>query len=250
VKAVWFDRHGGPEVLQIGELPEPEPGYGEVRIRVMAAACNYNDVWARQGLPGMKLPLPHISGTEASGIVESVGPGVTTVKPGDEVITYPLRTCRVCPACLSGNEVFCRHMRIWGFQTGPYDGAYGELAVVQEQQLQPKPAHLSWEQAAAVSSTLLICWRMLITRAQMKAGDTVLVWGASGGTGSVAIRLIRLLGAVPIAVTSSDAKVQFRYDQGAEHVFRVDEPDLARRIRKLTGGGVDIVFDHVGREVF
>lgn len=250
MKAAWFDQHGGPEVLRVSEVPDPVPGPGEVLVRIKAAACNYNDIWARKGLERIHVPLPHISGTEASGVVEATAPDVHTVRPGDEVITYPLRTCRRCDACLSGQEVFCRAMRIWGFQTGPFAGAYAQYAVLQAEQLQPKPAHLSWEEAAAVSSTLLISWRMLVTRARLTAGETVLVWGASGGTGSVAIRLVRLLGGVPIAVTSSDEKEAFCRAEGAEHVLRSDRQDVGAAARKLTGGGVDVVFDHVGQDVF
>ncbi len=250
MKALWFDRHGGPEVLRYGEVPDPEVGPGEVLLRIRAAACNYNDIWARRGLERVHIPLPHISGTEAAGEVVAVGRDVTTCRPGDAVITYPLRTCRRCPACLSGEEVFCRQMRIWGFQTGPYDGAYGELAKVQAEQVQPKPVHLDWAEAAAISSTLLVVWRMLVTRAQVQAGETVLIWGASGGSGSVAIRLARVLGAVPIAVTSSDPKEAFCYAQGAEHVVRSDRVDVGLAVRDLTGGGVDIVLDHVGHDAF
>lgn len=250
MKAVWFAEHGGPEVLRYGDVPDPEIGPGEVLLRVHAAACNFNDIWARQGLARIDVPLPHVSGTEAAGEVLAVGPGVTTWAPGDAVITYPLRTCRRCDACLSGEEVFCRKMRIWGFQTGPYDGAYAELAKVQAEQLQPKPAHLSWTDAAAVSSTLLIAWRMLVTRARVQAGETVLIWGASGGTGAVAIQLVAALGAVPIAVTSSDAKADFCRAQGAAHVLQGAPDDVARAARRLTGGGVDVVFDHVGVDVF
>ncbi len=250
MRALWFDRHGGPEVLRLGEVPEPVLQAGEVLLRIRAAACNFNDVWARRGLERVAIPLPHVSGTEAAGVVEAVAPDVTTVKVGDEVITYPIRSCRRCATCLSGDDVFCRHMRIWGFQTGPYDGAYAEYAKVQAEQVQPKPANLSWTDAAALSSTLLIAWRMLVTRARLQAGETVLIWGAGGGTGSVAIQLVRLLGAVPIAVTSSDAKEAFCREQGAEHVIRVDRQDVASAARKLTGGGVDVVFDHVGNDAW
>ena len=250
MQALWFNEHGTADVLRLGEVPDPVAGPGEVLIRVRAAACNFNDIWARQGLERVHIPLPHISGTEAAGEVVAVGPRVTEWKPGDAVITYPLRTCRRCAACLAGDEVFCRQMLIWGFQTGPYDGAYAQYAKLQAQQLQPKPAHLDWTDAAAISSTLLIAWRMLVTRCQLRGGETVLIWGASGGTGSVAIRLVRLLGGVPIAVTSSDEKAAFCMAQGAEHVLRVDKEDVAARARKLTGGGVDIVFDHVGADVF
>ena len=251
MKAVWFDRHGGPEVLRYGDVPDPVPGPGEVLVRIEAAALNFNDIWGRKGLPRVELPLPHVSGSDAAGVVLEVAPDVQRWKPGDEVIVHCVNSCRRCPACLAGQEVFCRGMRIWGFQTGPYQGAYAELANLQEQQLEPKPAGLSWTDAAAVSTSLISVWRMLVTRARVQAGEKVLIWGASGGTGSFATQLARALGAVPIAVTSSDEKEAFCLEMGAAHVLRGDRQDVHREVRALTDGrGVDVVFDHVGETVW
>ncbi|MCB9913925.1 MAG: zinc-binding dehydrogenase [Planctomycetes bacterium] len=251
MKAIYFDEHGDYDVLRYGDVPDPTCAPGEVVLRIEAAALNFNDIWARQGLPRVNLPLPHVSGTDAAGVVVEVGKDVERVKVGDEVIVYGVNSCRVCPACLRGEEVFCRTMRIWGFQTGPYDGAYAQYAKVQAQQVAPRPTHLTWEEAAATSTSLLSVWRMLVTRAEAKAGDTVLVWGASGGTGSFALQLCRVLGARAIAVTSSDEKEAFCRTQGAEEVLRSDRDDVHRGVRELTGGrGVDIVFDHVGETVW
>lgn len=251
MKAVFFTGHGALDVLQFGNAPDPEPGPGEVLLRIEAAACNFNDIWARRGLPRIALPLPHISGTDAAGVVIGLGAGVTNVAVGDEVITYPVRSCRTCPACLAGHEVFCKEMRIWGFQTGPYDGSFAELAVVQAQQVLPKPARLSWTEAAATSTSLLSVWRMLVTRAEVKPGDVVLIWGASGGTGSFAVQLAKTMGAVPIAITSSEAKEEFCAAMGAAHVLRSDRQDIAKEVHRLTDGcGVDVVFDHVGETVW
>ncbi len=247
MKAVFFTEHGDSEVLRFGDVPDPSPGPGEVVIQIKAAACNFNDIWARQGLPRVALPLPHISGTDAAGVVRELGPGVDEVAIGDEVIVHGVNSCRRCPACLRGEELFCRHMKIWGFQTGPYDGAFAQYAKLQVQQLHPRPAHLSWEEAAATSTSLVSVWRMLVTRAQVKAGDTVLIWGASGGTGAFAIQLTRTLGAVPIAVTSTDRKAVFCAEMGAEHVLIGGKQDIQAEVRRITAGrGVDVVFDHVG----
>lgn len=251
MKAVFFNEHGPLEVLQHGDVPDPELGPGEVLLRMEAAALNFNDIWAREGLPRVALPLPHISGTDGAGVVVEVAKDVQGVAVGDEVITYCVNACRRCPACLRGEEVFCKRMRIWGFQTGPYDGSYAQYAKVQAQQVAPKPAHLSWEEAAATTTSLLSVWRMLVTRAQAKAGDSVLVWGASGGTGSFALQLCRVLGTRAIAVTSSAAKARFCTEMGAEEVIRSDTDNVLDRVRELTNGrGVDIVFDHVGETVW
>lgn len=251
MKAVHFERHGGYEVLRYGDVPDPEPGPGEVLLRVRAAACNFNDIWARQGLPRVDLPLPHISGSDAAGEIVALGPETSGVAVGDHVIVYPVRSCRLCPACLAGQEVFCRGMKIWGFQTGPYDGSYAQYAKVQVQQVLPRPKHLSWAEAAAVSTSLLSVWRMLVTRAATQPGETVLVWGASGGTGSFALQLLRVLGARAIAVTSSREKAAFCESMGAAHVLLQREHDILNEVRKLTANrGVDLVFDHVGETVW
>jgi NADPH:quinone reductase-like Zn-dependent oxidoreductase len=138
-------------------------------------------------------------------------------------------------------------MKIWGFQTGPYDGAFAQFAKLQARQVRPRPEHLSWTEAAAVSTSLVSVWRMLVTRARVKAGDRVLIWGASGGTGSFAIQLTRALGAVPIAVTSTEKKAEFCAEMGAEHVLIGGKHDIEAEVRRLTDRrGVDVVFDHMG----
>lgn len=251
MKAVYFDQHGDLDVLRYGEVPDPTPGPGEVVLEMRAAALNFNDIWARKGLPRVSLPLPHISGTDGAGVVAAIGSDVTGVRVGDEVIVYAVNACRRCSACLGGEEVFCKAMRIWGFQTGPYEGAYAQYAKVQAAQCLPRPTGLSWTEAAATSTSLLSVWRMLVTRARVVAGETVLVWGASGGTGSFALQLLRTLGARSIAVTSSAEKAIFCREMGADEVLRSDEGDILQGVRELTSGsGVDVVFDHVGETVW
>ncbi len=257
MKAVYFEEHGAIDVLRYGDVAVPHPGPGEVLLKVKAAALNFNDIWARRGLPRVRLPLPHISGTDAAGIIAAVGVGVEHVSVGQEVITYPVCACRHCPACLAGEEVFCKSMKIWGFQTGPMDGSYAEYATIPAAQVLPKPVRLSWVQAAALTTSALSVWRMLATRARVLSGDQVLIWGASGGTGSLAIQVTQLLGGVPIAVTSSADKAQFCESLGARHVivapqsYDADPAGFAeyviRESKRITNGrGVDIVFDHMG----
>jgi alcohol dehydrogenase len=261
VKAVYFAEHGGIDALRYGDLDEPTPGPGEVLLRIEAAALNFNDIWARLGLPRVRIPLPHVSGTDAAGVIVALGEGVDHLSVGQEVITYPVRACRHCAACLAGEEVFCREMKIWGFQTGPLDGSFSEFAKVQAAQVWPKPRHLTWFQAAAMTTSFLSSWRMLVTRAGTMAGDFVLIWGASGGTGSSAIQIARHLGAVPIAVTSSQEKALYCESLGAKHIILPpvtlqNDPNgfagyVIKEARRITGGrGVDIVFDHIGETVW
>lgn len=247
MKAVYFTQHGGPEVLIYGDLPEPQAQRGEVVIRVRASSMNYNDIWARQGMPRLPVPLPHISGTDAAGVVVEVGEGVHNVKVGDEVMAHVLQSCRVCPACLAGEELFCRAMQVWGFQTGPLIGGYAQYARLQASQCIPKPAHLSWTDAAAIPGALVSVWRMMVTRAKVQPGECVLVFGASGGTGTFAVQLLRAMGCQVVAVVSSERKAELCLSLGATHIVRNDRQDVVREVLRLTDRrGVDVVFDHGG----
>lgn len=248
MKAVTFHEHGGPEVLRYEEVPEPQPGPGEVLLRVKATSVNYNDVWARRGLPGMKFDLPHISGSDAAGEVVALGAGVTSVQVGDPVLTHPAISCRRCEACTGGHEYFCRQFKIWGFQTGPLDGAEGEFAKLPEANVLPKPANLSWEEAAATPLVLLTAWHMLVTRAQLKAGEDLLLWGASSGIGTMAVQLAKVMGARVIAVAGTDEKCQRARALGADEGLNYNTQDVVAEVRRLTNRrGVDVVFEHVGQ---
>lgn len=247
MKAVYFESHGGWDVLKYGDVPDPRPAAGEVLIRVKAAGLNFNDIWARQGLPRIHVPLPHISGSDAAGIVVELGEGVSTLRVGDEVVVYPIQSCRQCDPCLAGEELFCKQMQVWGFQTGPMIGAFAQYARVQAAQCLPRPAHLSWTEAAVTSGAMVTVWRMLMTRARLQAGEHVLIFGASGGTGSAAIQLAREIGAIVIAVASNERKAAFCLSLGAHHVIRSDVSDVAAQARSITRNrGVEVVFDHVG----
>jgi D-arabinose 1-dehydrogenase-like Zn-dependent alcohol dehydrogenase len=159
-----------------------------VIVRVKAAACNYNDIWARRGMPGLSVAFPHISGSDVAGEVVKAGSEVHSVKPGDEVVVHCGVSCRHCEACASGEDVFCREFRIWGFQTGPLDGGHSELVRIPAYNVLPKPKNLSWEEASSMPLVLVTAWRKLVTRAKVKPGDFVLVWGAAGGLGMMACR--------------------------------------------------------------
>jgi NADPH:quinone reductase-like Zn-dependent oxidoreductase len=247
MKAVVFEEHGGVEALQYKDVAEPKVGPNDVLIKVRAAGCNYNDIWARRGLPGMKVLLPHISGSDAAGEVVEVGSEVSDFKPGDEVMVYPGLSCRTCEFCANGRDTFCRQYKIWGFQTGPLDGAHGEFVRLPAFNVIPKPKGLGWEEAASLPLVLLTAWRMLVGRARIQAGDFVLVWGAAGGLGTMAVQICRTVGARAIAVAGSDEKLEFCRKLGAEHLINRKTQDVAEEVRKITNRrGVDIVFEHVG----
>lgn len=247
MKAVVFEEHGGIDVLQYKEIPEPKAGPNDVVIKVRAAACNYNDIWARRGMPGMKTILPHISGSDVAGEVTEVGSEVANVKVGDEVIIHPSISCRTCEACARGEDMFCRQFRIYGFQTGPLDGGHAEYAKVPAFNVVPKPKNLTFEEAASLPLVLLTSWRMLVTRAKVRPGDFVLIWGAAGGLGTLAIQICRLHHAHPIAVAKSDEKLAKARDLGAEYLINRTTQNVFEEVRNITGrAGVDVVFEHVG----
>ncbi len=251
MKAVVFETQGGPEVLQYKETPRPVAGHGEVLIQVKASACNYNDIWARRGLPGMEIILPHISGSDVSGVVAEIGPGVKGVKVGDEVIVHCGISCRECEACIRGEEFFCKDFKIWGFQTGPLDGSHGEFCKVPAVNVVPKPAKLSHEEASTISLVLVTVWRMLVSRAKIRPGDFVLIWGAAGGLGIMAIQVAKLFNARAIAIASGDEKLKMCTDLGAEFVINRSKQDVFKEVRKVTGGKrADIVFEHTGADTW
>lgn len=251
MKAVYFDEHGDLDVLRYGDVPDPEPRPGEALIRVKAAGCNYNDIWARRGLEGMKLPLPHISGSDTVGVVEQAAAGDTEFRPGDEVIVHPVFSCRRCLACARNEEFWCPHMKIWGFTSGKLSGGFGELVAVPASSLIRKPSSLSWVDAATLPVVALSVWRMLVHRATVRHGDRVLVWGAGSGIGALAVQVVKLFGGHVIAVTRGDDRVAYARELGADEVIDRGKQDVAEEIKRATDKqGVDLVFEHSGKETW
>ena len=258
MKAVVFEEHGGPDVLRYTDIPDPEPRPHEVLIEVRAAGANFNDIWARRGMPGMKVVLPHVSGSDAAGVVRAVGSevggtgfGASPVKVGDEVVVHPGLSCRICEMCTSGQEFFCRRFLIWGFQTGPNDGGHSELATLPAANVLPKPTNLSFEEAASMPLVLETAWRMLVSRARIQAGEHVLIWGGVGGLGVMAMQICRLFGAIPIPVVSGKEKAAKAEELGAEHVIDRTASDVVSEVKAITGrAGADVVFEHSGQDTW
>jgi NADPH:quinone reductase-like Zn-dependent oxidoreductase len=247
MKAVVFEEHGGVDVLKYTDVPEPETSPNEVLIKIKASGCNYNDIWARRGLPGVSTIMPHISGSDAAGEIVGIGAEVSNVKVGDEVVVFSSLSCGTCEACARGDVFFCRQFRIWGFQTGPLDGAHAEYGKVPAFNVVPKPKGLTWEQAASMPLVLFTAWRMLVSRARIKPGDFVLIWGAAGGLGTMAIQICKLFSAKAIAVANGDDKLEAARQLGAAHVINRSKQNVAEEVKRITERrGVDIVFEHVG----
>ncbi len=244
MKAVVFNQHGGPEVLEFTDAPDPTITANEVLIEVSACALNHLDVWARGGLPGIKIPLPHILGNDIAGVVREVGELVTWVHAGDEVMVQPGVSCGHCVECLGGRDNFCREYDIIGYRRA---GGYAQLVSVPGVNVIPKPKNLSWEEAAALPLCTVTAWHMLVTRANLQPGEDVLVHAAGSGVGSLGIQIAKLRGARVIATASSEDKLAKATELGADEVINYTHRNWPKEVKRLTERrGVDVVFEHTG----
>jgi len=250
MKAVYIEAHGGPEVLTYGERPDPAIGVNDVKIKVMASALNRLDLYTRAGERGLQreFPPPLVLGGDCAGEVIEAGEHVSGLKAGDRVVVNPKITCQQCPACLAGRDDLCPRPRFMGSAT---DGSYAEIAVMPAANAHPIDGGVSYEQAAAVPTTFLPVWNMLVRRGQLKPWETVLVLSASAGVGTAAIQVAKhVIGARVIATTSTPEKAAKAKELGADEVINYNEEDITQRVRALTDGGVDMVVDHVGADFF
>ena len=244
MKASIFRRHGGPEVLEYADVPEPQVRANEVLVEVKACALNHLDIFARNGLPGIEIPLPHTLGNDIAGVVKDVGSLVSWVKVGDEVMIQPGVSCGHCDACLSGRDNLCREYDIIGYRR---DGGYAEFVAVPGVNVFPKPSNLTWEEAAALPLVTVTAWHMLVTRANVQPGEDVLVHAAGSGVGSIAIQIAKLRGARVIATASSEEKLAKARMLGADETVNYSMDDWPKEVRRLTERrGVDVVVEHTG----
>ena len=244
MKAVIFEQHGGPEVLKLAEVAVPKIKANEVLVEVRACALNHLDVWVRNGLPGIKIPLPHILGDDIAGVVREAGELVTWVNPGDEVMIQPGVSCGHCAECLAGRDNMCDDYDIIGYRR---DGGYAEFVAVPGVNVIPKPKNLSWIEAAALPLVTLTAWHMLVARANVQPGEDVLVHAAGSGVGSLGIQIAKLRGARVITTASSDDKLAKAHELGADAGVNYTRDDWPKEVKRLTNGrGVDVVFEHTG----
>jgi len=237
-------RHGGPEVLTYEQAPEPQIKANELLVRVRACALNHLDLWVRRGIPGMQFAMPHILGSDISGEVVEAGKLCERVRPSERVLLSPGLSCRQCAECFSGRDNFCRRYTMFGYGV---DGGNAEFMAVPEYTAIPIPDELTFEEAAAVPLVFLTAWHMLFSRAQLQAGEDVLVLSASSGVGSAAIQLAKLLGCRVIATAGGEQKLSRARELGADEVIDHYAQNIAAEVRRLTDRrGVDVVFEHVG----
>jgi NADPH:quinone reductase-like Zn-dependent oxidoreductase len=245
MRAAVIQEHGGLDRVRIEQVSDPEPTEDEVVLNVHSAGLNHLDIWVRKGRPGLKLAMPHILGSDAAGIVLAVGGNVTNVSIGDKVILNPGLSCGSCEYCKSGEQSECISFGIVGM-TRP--GTFAEQVAVPARNVFPKPSHLNFDEAGTLALSYLTAWRMLMTRARLKPGQTVLIHGVGGGVALSALQLAKLAGAEVIVTSSSDEKLTRAIQLGAEHTInyrKVD--DVAQCVRDVTSGrGADVIIDTVG----
>ncbi|MFC6824469.1 zinc-binding dehydrogenase [Halopelagius fulvigenes] len=248
MQAVQFAEHGDRDVIEYGEFPDPEPDRGEVVVDVKAAALNHLDVWTRRGLPGLDLEMPHVPGSDMAGVVDEVGESVTRFEEGDRVA--------LIAGVSNGDDEFSRHgdptlapdFRIIGEHVR---GVHSEYAAVPAENLVPVPEGVRWETAGSASLVFQTAWRMLVDRADVDPGEKVLVHGASGGVGHAAVQIADYAGAEVFATASTDEKLEYAEDCGADHLINYEDEEFAGRVREITDKrGVDVVVDHIGEATY
>lgn len=245
MRAVIIQEHGETDVLNyVTDFPEPKIRSTEILVEVKACAMNHLDIWVRRGQAGAKIPLPHILGCDIAGMVTKVGSEVNHVAPGDKVMLANGVSCGHCVPCLSGNDNLCLKYHLIG--AGRH-GGYAEFVAAPSANAIPIPEGMSFESAASIPLVLTTVWHMLVTRAQVRPGEDVLILAAGSGVGSMGIQVAKLLGTRVIATAGSDEKLERAKALGADEVINYSTHDFAAEVRKLTHKkGVEVVLEHTG----
>ncbi len=242
MKAVRLHEFGGPEVLRYEDIADPQPRKDQVLIRIKACAMNHLDIWVRKGLPGVN--LPHILGSDIAGEIVEVGEYVSGFKAGQRVLLAPMHFCNRCAKCVAGQQNQCREFTVLG---NGVDGGNCELIAVPAVNVIPIPDSLDFNQAASVPLVFLTAWHMLVGRAGIRLGQTVLVLGAGSGVGIAAIQIAKLFHARVITTAGDEAKLEKARALGADHGIDHYKQKISQEVRKITDKeGVDIVVEHVG----
>ncbi|MGI8619962.1 MAG: zinc-binding dehydrogenase [Gemmatimonadaceae bacterium] len=247
MRALTISTHGGLDSLEYRtDLPVPEPGPGQVRVRVRAAALNHLDIWMLTGLPGVTITPPWPLGADAAGVVDKLGKNVTGshARVGDYVVVNPGISCRRCEYCLRGEHSLCVKFGLVGEH---FPGTLAEYVIVPATNVRAIPTGVKPEVAAAFTLATLTAWRMIVSRARVQPGETVLVWGIGGGVAIAAMQIAKLRGATVWVTSSSDEKLACARELGADDTFNHSKIDVAREVRARTNKrGVDVVVDDVG----
>ena len=245
MKVVLFRTQGGLEVLEYTDFPTPEPGEGQVLVKLEVAALNRMDLWTRSGSSGIKVEFPHITGADGAGIIAALGPCVSGWNLGDRVVINSNLGCGHCPACVAGKDNLCRNWQLLGETVR---GTYAEFVAVPATNIYPVPEGFDLRQAAAAALVFHTAWHSLIKRGGLRPGESVLVVGASGGVNIASIQIAKLAGASVYVVGSSAEKLELAKSLGADYLIdRSQDGNWSETVYYLTGKrGVDVVVDNVG----
>lgn len=245
MNAAVLHSYGGPSSVTIADVPRPSlEGDHDVIVGLKAAALNHLDIFVTTGLPGVTHQFPHVIGCDGAGVVEAVGSAVTRVSPGDRVLINPGVWCGACHWCAMGEESLCRTYRVLGEHV---PGTFAEAVRVSDECVEPVPADVSWAEAAAFPLATLTAWRLVATRAALKPGEFVLIWGIGGGVALAALAVAKLLGATVIVTSGSDAKLEKARGLGADVAINHSTTDVVTAVRAATGKrGCDVIVDSVG----
>lgn len=246
-EAMVIRKTGGPEVIERATIELPSPGPRHVLVRVRAVAINHLDLWTRKGLAHLTYDFPHRLGADIAGEVEALGPGATGCRVGDRVVLNPGLSCGTCERCLLGQDTICRAYRILGESA---QGGYSRHVTVPDANVLPMPKRLSFTEAAAVPLCFLTAWQMVVRKANVRAGQTVLVHAAGSGVSSAAIQIAKRLGAHVVTTTSTPEKAARAKAIGADEVIDSTTQDFVAECKRITHKrGVDVVLDHIGGDV-
>ncbi|MEY2981665.1 MAG: hypothetical protein RL562_1892 [Planctomycetota bacterium] len=248
MRAAVVYEHGDFDRIVFELRPVPEPGPGEVRVRIKAAGLNHLDTWVRRGVPGHRFPLPLVLGSDGAGVVDALGAGVEGFEIGEPCVLLPGTSCGVCPSCLAGEDQLCRAYGILGESR---DGTCAEYVCVPAANAQPKPENLGFAEAAAVPLVFQTAWSMLVRKAGLRAGETVLIHAGGSGVGSAGVQIARMMGATVLATAGGSQKCRHAEDLGAHIAIDYTAVDWVEEVKAATGGhGCDVVFEHVGAATF
>ncbi len=248
MKAVVFKEHGGVDKLTHTDMEKPKISPYEVLVKVKACALNHLDIWVRQGLPGIEIPMPHILGSDVVGEVAEIGMEVKNFRAGDKVLIAPGVRCRKCVYCITNNDSMCNSFKIVGFQV---QGGYAEFAKAHVDNIIPVSSKFSFEEWAVIPLVFITAWHMLITRGQLKPGENVLIHAAGSGIGSAAIQIAHLAGARVITTARGKEKLEKAKQLGADEVIDYSKEDYVGNVRLLTNNkGADLIFEHIGPDTW
>ena len=248
MKALYYDKFGSYENIKVGDFPVPEIEENEALVKVKAFSLNHLDVWVMEGKMPFEIPLPKIFASDASGVVEKVGKIVKNIKVGDEVIVYPGLSCGYCEKCLSGKDNECNQFRVLGVLENGVSAEYVKVPAVN---VFKKPEGLSFEEASGIGITYTTMWHSIVTRGEIKQGDTILIHGGGSGVGTAGIQIAKLFNATVITTVGDDWKVEKAKQIGADFVINYKNEDFVEKVKVITDGQLcDVIIDHIGTQTF